>query len=216
MKPSPKALRGLVAGALTLNVLDLTSTIEPSFIDHLRETPPRSEAALWVQLALAAVAAALLVRALPAIARTVRALPIPRPALVVLGLFLAVDAVHVALRQEHYPFSNVGMFSSAVPDDLAATPIRSNRKILVLEPTGVQAMSFLLEGNPWFARYDFGFDYKAGWIMHLYATSYSRALAIVTEVLVAQGLPPPRIVQVAWSTQTGELIKREPPPAGAP
>jgi hypothetical protein len=212
----PKALRVLVAAALTLNVLDLTSTLRPSFIDHLRETPPRSDAALWLQLALAVVAAVLLVRAIPALAGTVRALPIPRPATAVLGLFLTVNAVHVALRQEHYPFSNVGMFSSAVPDDLASTPVRSDRRILVLEPTGVRAMSFLLEGTPWFGRYAFDFDYKAGWIMHLYATSYSRALAIVTEVLTAQGLPPPRILQIAWSTATGELIKREAPPAETP
>ena len=100
--------------------------------------------------------------------------------------------------------------------DLASTPVRSDRRILVLEPTGVRAMSFLLEGNPWFARYAFDFDYKAGWIMHLYATSYSRALAVVTDVLVAQGLPPPRIIQIAWSTATGELIRREAPPAGSP
>jgi hypothetical protein len=109
--------------------------------------------------------------------------------------------VHVSLRRERYPWSPIAMFSSAVPYTDAESISRMG--YVVVRGDELEAVSLLREGSPWFARHDLGFDYKAGWTMHLYAPTHSTARDVLFARVREEGLPEPLRMQVPYSRATG-------------
>jgi hypothetical protein len=196
--------RALALIVLAINFLDVTTSLIPSPADHAIPVPERSTLAWVVQLALVAPLLMWTVRHLPAFVRSIRSLPIPRPALIVLGLFVFIDLAHIALRLEQFPFSPVAMFSSLMPR--AADDDFVTDGYVVLHPDGVEHVSFLREGSPLFARHAFDWDYRAGWTMHMYATTHSTARAVVREQMASESLPPPIRARIAYSRSTGRLL----------
>jgi hypothetical protein len=197
-------LRAVVVCGLVLNLLDLTTSLVPAEMDRARPPAPRSLAAWVVQLALLAPLLALVgPRARPFVAR-VRALPVPRPALFALGAFVLVELAHIALRAETYPFSCVGMFSTAVPEWQNAPMIAP--AYLVADGQRVVVLNFMREGNPFLARYfQREWDYKAAWVMRQYGAGSRVARGIVARRLAERALPPPALADVAVSGTDGRM-----------
>lgn len=197
----------MIVVLLAINALDITTSLIPSPADHLVPVPPRSFAASIVQLALLVPLLLWLARRVPALVATYRGLPIPVLPRAVLSAFFAIALVHVALRHERYPWSPVAMFSSAVKPIDSKSYSRMGY-VIVFNKEAMEAISFLREGNPWFARHRFGFDYKAGWAMHLYAPTTSRARAVLFDQIEREGLPEPIRTSVKYSRIDGHLMLR--------
>jgi hypothetical protein len=193
---------------LAIDALDLTTSLIPSTADAPNPIPSRPGWVYAIQIALAAPLLVLAARRLPALGRWLRALPVPRPALLVLGAFFATELAHVALRFERFPFSPISMFSCAFPppaEDVVAMP-----GYFVPGRLQNEVVSFLREGNPIFALHDFGWDYKAGWAMSLYATSSTAARELVFRQLDAEGLPA-MLALVGYDRGDGHFVR---PPVG--
>jgi len=210
MADAPKVSRPLqitVGVVLLVNLLDLTTSLIESPADHLWPIEPKPgwQLALQGALVLPLIAIAWTRRA--RIVEAARALPIPRPALVVIGAWLAIAIAHVALRAESYPFSPVTMFSSGVPEP--TDPLMRSDGYVIVHPEGVEVISWLREGQPAFARHGFGWDYKAGWTMHMYAQTHSAAKAVVDERLEAEGSPP--AVRASFEYHRADGTLRLPP-----
>jgi hypothetical protein len=122
----------------------------------------------------------------------------------VLAAFFAVALVHVALRFERYPWSPVAMFSSAVP--VAQGNAFGRMGYVIVRGDNLEAVSFLREGSPWFARHGLGFDYKAGWVMHMYAPTTRKARDVLYERVAREGLPEPVRTRVSYSRADGHLL----------
>lgn len=206
MADAPQVSRPLqitIGVVLVVNLLDLTTSLIDSPADHLWPIEPKPVWQLALQGALVLPLVAMGWARRERIAAAVRSLPIPRPALVVLGAWLAIAVAHVALRAERYPFSPVTMFSSGVPEPTGELVHAQGYGIVY--PDGVEVISWLREGQPAFARHDFGWDYKAGWTMHMYAQSHSTAQAVVDEQLAAEGAPPAVRVDFEYRRADGTL-----------
>jgi hypothetical protein len=203
--PSITTLQRLAVRAfdvlLVANALDLTTSAIPTYIDE--RLPARSTAALVVQLLLVA---ALLWRArrVPgAVVRRLRALPLPRPAALVLLSFVALELVHVALRMEIYPFSPIAMFSSLTRPSSDATYAAD---VYVQDRDGaLEIFSFMREGNPLFARY-FDWDYKAAWLMRMNKGNPA-VEELLTARLRAEGLPPPSLRHIQVRKRDGAIVR---------
>lgn len=206
MRQTPAWLTRVGVGVLAINALDVTTSLIPSPADHLVPVPVRSQLAWWVQLALLLPLLILAARRLPVLVHAYRELPVPPLPRAVLAGFFAIAMVHVALRLKRYPWSPVAMFSSAVP--IADTPAVTRMGYVIVRDTELEAVSFLREGSPWFARHGLGFDYKAGWAMHLYAPSTGRARDVLFERVAEEGLPEPVRTRVTYSRGDGRLLLR--------
>jgi len=206
MADAPTVSRPLsitIGVVLLANLLDLTTSLIESPADHLWPIEPKPpwQLALQGALVLPLIAIAWMRRA--RIVEAVRALPIPRPALIVLGAWLAIALAHAALRAERYPFSPVTMFSSGVPE--RSGELVDARSYAIVHPDGMEVISWLREGQPAFARHGFGWDYKAGWTMHMYAQTHSTAQEVVDEQLAAEGSPPAVRVRFEYYRTDGTL-----------
>jgi hypothetical protein len=109
----PSALRRLIGAVLVANALDLSTSLLPTFIDGNPSTR-RSPTLMAIQLALVVPLAALAGAGLPRLSRWWRALPIPLVPRTLMSSFLLLQLVHVALRMEIYPFTNVAIFGDVV------------------------------------------------------------------------------------------------------
>lgn len=186
---------------LAVNALDVTTSLIPYWIDVYQ--PPARSTAEWAgQLGLLAVAIVWLARATPSIARTLRALPIPRAPLIVCGAFIAIELAHIALRYERYPFSPVAMFSDAHSDAPAA---REQPALLIQRPDGAEVFSFQREGDRAFAEYFYDLDYKGSAVLRMYRDA-PRVQEIVSATLAEHGLPAPQPVFVRYRTSDGEVL----------
>jgi len=206
MADAPKVSRPLqitVGVVLLANLLDLTTSLVESPADHLWPIEPKPPWQLALQAALVLPLIALAWTRRARVAEAARALPIPRPALVVLGAWIAIAAAHVALRAERYPFSPVTMFSSGAPEP--TDELMHAQGYAIVHPDGIEVISWLREGQPAFARHGFGWDYKAGWTMHMYAQTHSAAQAVVDEQLAEEGSPPAVRVDFEYRREDGTL-----------
>lgn len=202
----------LAAGiVLAANALDITTSLIPYTIDVAVPIPPRSAAEWTVQLALFALGLIWFGRSLPRIARALRELPVPRPALIVCGAFLLIEVGHVAFRYERFPFSPVAMYSDG---QLKTPALWDQRGFLVQDPGGVQFFSFQREGDRLFARYFDDLDYKGSAVLRMYRTE-ERVHRIVERAVAARGLPPPVPVLYTYRTSDGRIVAVEPEPAGS-
>ncbi|MCA9603072.1 MAG: hypothetical protein R3A78_15295 [Polyangiales bacterium] len=198
-----RIVRVAVVACLIANCLDLTTSIIASPVDRWYDTPKRAAWEWAIQLALVLPLVLLAARQAPRAVAALRALPVPRNALVVCGLFFALEVGHIALRLETYPFSPVAMYSNAV-----TTPppvVQDTWRYLVIDHSKtLQMLSFERESTA-ASQFLTDFDYRTAAV----ATQYSRTRAVfslVTEQLAAQGLPKPLIVRMPYSTRTGVPI----------
>jgi hypothetical protein len=189
-------------GVLTVVTLDLTTSLIPSIADHLQPIAPPSGLSLWLRVLPALFWFVWTAKQSACLAKTCIEIGVPKPAVCVLGAFLLGASVHVVFRMEHYPFSKVGMFSSAVPAQLNEEPVLTQMMLLYQRDGQLHAVSFLREGSPLFGEFGFGWDYKAGWAMHMYALSYSSALDIVVAKLSEHGI-------TAWSRQNASYYRKD-------
>lgn len=197
-------LRPVLWCLLIANALDITSSLIPTPADHLVPVPSRGPVAWALQLLGAALLVGWLGRVARPLYRRWTALPIPVAARWTLSVYLLVWATHVALRMERFPFSTVAMFSSAYPrSDSGST---SRLGYVIARDQQAEVVSFLREGSPWFARLGFGYDYKAGWAMHLYAPTHSRGRALLQARLAAEHLAPAVRARIIYSRSTGEVL----------
>lgn len=115
----------------------------------------------------------------------------------------------VLLRTERYPFSNVGMFS-ATPPAAPRAPLTRGPAIAFVRGDAATPVSTLREGSALAALYDTGWDYKAGWVMYMMATTHSRALAHADAVARANGYDRAARVRVVHERSTGRVVAIEP------
>jgi len=186
---------------LGANALDVTTSLIPYWIDTEYQ-PQRSQLEWAVQLAMLGVAVLGLARATPALLRFLAALPIPRAPLLVCGAFVAVELAHIALRYERYPFSPVAMFSEA---RLEAPDEKELPALIIPRPEGAELFSFQREGDPSFARYFAGLDYKGSAALRMYRDA-PRVHAILAAELASHGLPAPAHVYVRYRTSDGKVL----------
>jgi hypothetical protein len=191
-----------VAIVLGANALDLSTSLVPYWIDRFYTPSPRGTLGWSVQLALLLLAAALYLPRLPALFRTLAALPIPKSARIVCLSFVALELVHIALRYERYPFSPVAMFSDA---HLEVPETWERDAFMVRHPEGVRLLSFQREGDPFFARYFDDLDYKGSAALRMYK-SEPGVVKLVEQVLAQKGLPPPEPVTIVYRTSDGKLL----------
>ena len=186
--------RGLANGAATLAALlalDLSTSLIPSPADHLWPIPAKPAALLLLEAACTLAIAPVAVRGIRVVWRALCAAPIPRAARAILVAWVLVACAHVALRFEHFPFSPVAMFSSAVvPRQDDAVEVRG---YLVEQGSTLVPLSFLREGSGFAGRYGLDWDYKAGWAMSLYAYSHSRARDLLLRELGERGFVAHRV-----------------------
>lgn len=201
-----RAPRIALAIALFANGLDLSTSLIPYWIDKFYTPSARSALEWAVQLALLAAGLVWLARVLPAIARTLAALPIPRAPLYVCGAFLLIECAHIALRFERFPFSPVAMFSDAHVEKMESW---EQPGMLVQHPEGVRFLSFQREGDPLFARYFDDLDYKGSAALRMYRDTEGVA-KIVRAAVTARGLPPPVPVWVTYRTRDGQVLRVAP------
>jgi hypothetical protein len=186
---------------LVVNALDLATSAIPRHIDEV--SPARSALMLVLQCALLAPLAWRARRLPLVLARRLRALALPRPAAWVLLSFVGIELLHVALRMEIYPFSDVAMFSSLTPSSPAPTFVAN--VYLQANSGELEIFSFMREGNPWFARH-FDWDYKAAWLMRMYKGTPA-VDAILAEKLRAAGLTPPTFSRVSFRKRDGAIVR---------
>lgn len=210
----PAWLRTALVVVAAANLLDITTSLIPSPADHMVPMPQRSPLAWALQLFGLVLFAPWLWRRVPALARTFRALPIAPGPRALLAAFAVIELGHIALRLERFPWSPVAMFSSAVP--VASGDANVRLAYLIAREDEIEAVSMLREGSPWFARHGLGFDYKAGWAMHIYATTHSAARDVLFRRVRAEGLPTPVRAHVRYSRATGRLLASGPTPRAAP
>ena len=204
MKRVSPGVRAVLVLVLLANALDLSTSTLPSPADHLFAIPRRE---LWewgLQIALLVPLLVLGVRRTPALVEWLRALPVPRVAGGVLAAYFAIACVHVALRLELFPWSPAAMFSSAVAPSAADS--FSHTSYVVVRGSWVEPVSFLREGNAAFQQLGLGFDYKAGWVMRLYAPTHSSARDLLVQLVTARGLPAPRRVKLTYQRSTGRAL----------
>jgi hypothetical protein len=209
MRALPAWLRTTLAVVGVVNLLDVTTSLIPSPADHLVPMPQRSPLEWALQLIGIALLLPWLWRRIPRLLAGFRALPIAPGPRAVLGAFVLIELAHVTLRLERFPWSPVAMFSSAVP--YAEDDAYPRMAYLIAREDEIEAVSMLREGSPWFARHDLGFDYKAGWVMHIYATTHSAARDVLVQRVRDEGLPEPVRAHVAYSRATGRLIPHAAP-----
>jgi hypothetical protein len=201
-------LRTALVVVAAANFLDITSSLIPSPADHMVPMPQRSPLEWVVQLLGVVLFVPWLWRRVPALARTYRALPIAPGPRALLAAFVMIELAHIALRFERFPWSPVAMFSSAVP--VVSDDANVRLAYLIAREDEIEAVSMLREGSPWFARHGLGFDYKAGWTMHMYATTHSAARDVLFRRVSEEGLPVPARVHVRYSRATGGLLPSGP------
>ena len=192
----------LVLGVV--NALDISTSLIRSPADAMVPMPQRSPWEWLVQLAALGLLLPWLLRRGPRIYRAYQALAIPSFARGVLALFALIELGHIALRFERFPWSPVAMFSSAVPRASGDTISRVG--YVIVRRDGLEHVSMLREGSPAFARHGLGFDYKAGWAMHLYGPTHSTARDVLVARVREEGLPEPIRTRVAYSRATGRLL----------
>jgi len=145
--------RVVLLSLLVLNALDLTTSIHV-YPEYYNNTPwQRSTAGLAVQLALAAGLAAWLIPQLPAAWRAVRDAPVPLAAKWVCGIVMAVQCLHVGFKEEHFPFSYVGMYSLAAERSDQPLLLQQTRIHAVETEDGLELYPMVREGDLWFAQY---------------------------------------------------------------
>jgi hypothetical protein len=198
-------MRRCAGVVLAINALDVTTSLIPYWID-IYQPPARSPAEWAIQLGLLAVAIVWLARVTPRIARTLRALPIPRAPLIVCGAFVAIELAHIALRYERYPFSPVAMFSDAHTD---APDTREQPALLIQAKGGAEIFSFQREGDRVFAEYFYDLDYKGSAVLRMYRDA-PRVQEIVAAALAEHDLPPPQPVFVRYRTSDGAVLEITP------
>lgn len=203
-----QVLRGLAPLGI-IALLDLTTSALPSRIDVFGPLPELPLAVRVVELALALA----LLPLLPSAARVVRAcvdrLPIPTSGKLLLGLYLAGALAAVLLREEIYPFSNVGMFSAVPPPTDFDRPRRAPT-IAFEGPAGQVPLSLLREGSSAAATLETGWDYKAGWVMYMYGTAHSKALGHADALARAHGFDRAVRVRAVFDPRTGETLRLDP------
>jgi hypothetical protein len=198
----PRPLRIAIGLVLLANALDLTTSLLPTAIDTVRATPARSTIALVAQLALLAPALRWLARRARQGKRWFDSLPIPLAARWVCALVVSVEIAHIALRTERYPFTPVAMFSTAVtePGDTA-----TDRVYVIVRDGKPEVLSFMREGSPFFSRY-IDVDYKAGWLLRMYAPGSSSAYGWVRDRLADAHAPAPFIADVVYRRSDGVIV----------
>ncbi len=108
-----------------------------------------------------------------AVSKAFSGLPLPRSTALVLGTWCCIAFIHVSLRQEYFPFSPVAMFSSGVPEPQDDYFSREGY-LEVQEDGGLKPIGFILESSPLFGLHDVPWDYKSGWVFHIYAYGFSQ------------------------------------------
>jgi hypothetical protein len=188
---------------LAANALDLTTSAIPTLIDRA-PPPPRSAVALVVQLALL-VPLLWACRSLPRrIGRAWRESPLPWAARCVITTFVALQLLHVALRMENYPFSDVAMFSTL--DRSAQGRLTAMDSYVLDDEHGFEMLRFLREGNPLFARH-FDWDYKAAWLLRMYRGS-PEVDALLTARLRREHRGAPSFRRLALDLRSGKVLSQ--------
>ena len=111
----------------------------------------------------------------------------------------------VALRYESYPFSPVAMFSSGVTPR-TADPVVNEGYVLLDKGGELRPVGLLLEGNPYFGRYQMDWDYKAGWAMFMYAFVQSQARDELLKGLAERGYQRVLRSRYVYDRRNGSLL----------
>ena len=187
---------------LTLNTLDLTTTLVPHPFDGWWTTLERPEWCLYIQLPLLMLWCTQSWQRRERLFEWWHSLQIPRVPKLIFAGFVCVVLTHAALRVEHYPFSPVIMFS--VPKDDIRPVSRTRRMVVVDEGQGWRPISLLLEGNPFLSQY-LRTDYKSGWTMRMYASSDVKKANWIAQRLYAAGAPLVGWAEVTYTQATGSV-----------
>ena len=169
----PKHAPWFVLVILLVSTLDLTTSLLPATADILWPIPPKPIWLFGIQAMGMLVLLWIGFSWRRVFLNAFRNLPIPRPAAFVLVAWCATACLHVALRQESFPFSPVAMFSSGVPEP--EDGFLSHEGYLEVQDDGrLVPVGFLLESSSLFGPHAMPWDYKTGWVFHIYAFGYSR------------------------------------------
>ena len=200
-----RVIKTVIAVVLGLNALDFSTALMPSPADHLWPIPERSSLRLWLQGLLLVTGLYWARHAPKAVWDRLTNAGVPASARIAMLAFICVAMVHVSLRQEAFPFSPVTMFSSAVTPR-TGDGVEVEGYLVITEDRQLIPFPALLEGNAWLSKYDTGWDYKAGWTMHLYGFVQSGARdEIVRVVNESKGLRVHRTPYV-YDRRDGAII----------
>ena len=119
-----------------------------------------------------------------------------------MGVFLAIHLLHVAFKFEHFPFTNVGMFTHYAPDFTSSVELR--RVYIVEEGGAPEVVSIRRMGDYLLAGPD-AVDHQVALMLIKYRADrgvYDRIRA----GLAAEGHPPPRIVDATLRFVDGRPV----------
>jgi hypothetical protein len=196
-------------GALVA-LLDLTTSAVPSFIDVFGPVPATPWPVRAVEVLLLGLGLPGWRRALAPLPGALRSLPGSRVGLLLMAVYLLGASAAVVLRTELFPFSNVGMFSAVPARPVDMDEPRREASVVLVSPAGVQPISVLREGTAFAADFDTGWDYKAGWVMYMFGTADSHALAEATRVARLHGAQRAVRALVRVDPRTGKVLAVEP------
>lgn len=198
-------VRSVCLFLLILSALDLTSTLIPSPADHLWPIPKRKLFSVIAQ-SLLLIPLVIMMRHFPKKAWTaLQTSGAPLAARLCMVAFILVGSSHVALRYESFPFSPVAMFSSGVIPR-TSDGVEAKGYLVVTKSGELTPFRSLLEGGDFFTRYDADWDYKAGWVMHLFGYSFSKAREKVKTVVAEGGDLHVQRTPYIYHRKTGEIL----------
>ena len=187
---------------LTLNVLDLSTTLMPHEFDGWWTDLNRPVWLWYVQGPIALLWVIQCWRIRKSVLEWWTSLSVPRTPKWFFTLFVMTVLGHAMLRVEHYPFSPVIMFSVPKSED---QPTKRTRRMMVIDSgEGWQPISLLLEGNPFLSQY-LHTDYKAGWTMRMYASSNESKANWIAQKLYLAGAPLVGWAEVTYARATGKV-----------
>ena len=196
---------GICVALLSISALDLTTSLIPSPADHLWPIPERTPLRMTLQWLLM-IPLLIMIRRLPqrvwsAVARSGASLT----ARICMLAFVCIAAIHVSIRHESFPFSPVTMFSSGV-SPRTSDGVETDGYLVVTKSGDLKPFRSLLEGGDWFARYNTDWDYKSGWVMHLFGFSFSMAREQIARTVIRSGDQYVHRTPYVYHRGTGEIL----------
>lgn len=185
---------------LILNALDFLASRD-QVLKH-KSYAMASPGWYWLQVALVGVFCLALIWRARRIVGALRLLPIPRAAAVVCGGALVVQCAHIALHQEVFPFSHVGMFNHIMDGSKEYTV-----GDVYVVPGERAPVSIYREGDPLFSGPG-AIDSRLSWAHQAHRAAHP-VREQLAEAARERGKPAPKRSSVRFSVSDGRVVEVE-------
>lgn len=199
------ALDVLIASLFVLCAIDLASDF--GWGDFGRGYAKRTELQQRWRLGAVVVSLLWLARRARRWRVSLRGLPIPRVAALVLVPVLVIEVAHVFIQSEKFPFSNVGMFQYAVPPKAQRYGSAKGWYVVRQEGGPTESVSLFREGGGILFRRYGGLDGRTAWVLRAKG-GHPTTRRMVSELVEADGERQlRRISNIKIDLTTGEIVQ---------